>query len=164
MDEIALHIVRREGVNDMLPGVTYFHGTGWLPGNKETHVRLVCEIVNGVHAAMVFVEYACSTEVKYPIAIGQVYAATRWAAEYGATIGVETPRLAVARDNVEGSLVVAIHYLQRNEEVHPWKARLNLRMHAPQGKVVIQMFCNTTCHARQMDTILVSTWHRHLVT
>jgi acetyl esterase len=48
----------------------------------------------------VFVDYARSTEAAYPVAIEQAYAATKWVAEHGASIGVDPSRLVVAGDSV----------------------------------------------------------------
>ena len=85
-------------------GVMYFHGGGWILGDKETHDRLVREIATGAQATVVFVEYARSPEAKYPVAIEQAYAATAWVAEHGASIGVNPSRLAVVGEGVGGNL------------------------------------------------------------
>jgi glycine/D-amino acid oxidase-like deaminating enzyme len=71
--EISLRIVRPQGASGALPGVMYFHGGGWILGDKETHDRLVREIATGAQATVVFVEYARSPEAKYPVAIEQAY-------------------------------------------------------------------------------------------
>jgi acetyl esterase len=110
---ISLRIVRPQGSSDALPGVMYFHGGGWILGDKETHDRLVREIANGAQATVVFVDYARSPEATYPVAVEQAYAATKWVAEHGASIGVDTSRLVVAGDSVGGNMVAAVTLLAK---------------------------------------------------
>lgn len=97
--EIALRIVRPQGVSTALPGIMYFHGGGWVWGDKETHDRLVREIANGAQATVMFVDYARSPEAKYPVALEQAYAATKWVAEHGPSIGVDPARLVVVKQS-----------------------------------------------------------------
>jgi acetyl esterase len=111
--EISLRIVRPQGISSALPGIMYFHGGGWILGDKQTHDRLVREIANGAQATVVFVDYARSPEAKYPVAIEQAYAATKWTAENGASIGVDTSRLVVAGDSVGGNMVAVVTLLAR---------------------------------------------------
>ncbi|HWE63490.1 MAG TPA: alpha/beta hydrolase [Chloroflexota bacterium] len=109
--EISLRIVRPRGISGPLPVVLYFHGGGWIMGDKETHDRLVREIATGAQATVVFVDYARSPEAHYPVAIEQAYAATKWVAENGATIKVDPSRLALAGDSVGGNMVAAVTLL-----------------------------------------------------
>jgi acetyl esterase len=111
--EIALRIVRPRGVSGPLPAVLYFHGGGWIMGDKETHDRLIREIATGAQAAVVFVEYARSPEVQYPVAVEQAYAATAWVASNGASIGVDPARLALMGDGAGGNMVAAITLLAK---------------------------------------------------
>jgi len=111
--EISLRIVRPQGVSGALPGIMYFHGGGWVLGDKETHDRLVREIANGAQATVVFVDYARSPEAKYPVAVEQAYTATRWVAEHGSSIGVDPSRLVVAGESVGGNMVAAVTMLAR---------------------------------------------------
>jgi acetyl esterase/lipase len=111
--KISLRIVRPQGVTGALPGVMYFHGGGWILGDKETHDRLIRELANGAQATVVFVDYARSPEAKYPVAIEQVYSATKWVAENGASIGVDPSRLVVAGDSVGGNMVAAVLFLAK---------------------------------------------------
>src|SRR5260221_13968522 len=94
--EVSIRIVRPQGTTGALPVVMYFHGGGWILGDKDTHDRLVREIANGAQAAVVFVNYAPSPEAHYPVAIEQAYTATKWAAEQGTQIGLDPSRLAPA--------------------------------------------------------------------
>src|SRR5262249_39159283 len=85
--EVSIRIVRPKPRSEgPLPVVMYFHGGGWILGNKETHDRLVREIADGAHAAVVFVNYTPSPEAHYPTSIEEAYAATRNVAENGASM------------------------------------------------------------------------------
>src|SRR5260370_21849719 len=63
--ELALRIMRPRGLPGSLPVVLYFHGGGWVLGDRETHDRLVREIASGAQAAVVFVEYTRAPEAQY---------------------------------------------------------------------------------------------------
>ncbi|MER5547259.1 alpha/beta hydrolase [Streptomyces sp. NPDC002589] len=106
--EVNIRIVRPAGVNGKLPAVMYFHGGGWVLGNENTHDRLVRQIANGARAAVIFVDYTPSPEARYPIAIEQAYAATKWVAEHGDEINVDGSRIAVAGDSVGGNMTAAV--------------------------------------------------------
>jgi acetyl esterase len=111
--QIALRLVRPQGLSGVLPGVMYFHGGGWMLGDSETHDRLVREIATGAQATVVFVEYARSPQAKYPVAIEQTYTATSWVAEHGAAFGVDPSRLAVAGDGTGGTLATVTTVLAK---------------------------------------------------
>jgi len=91
----------------------YFHGGGWVLGDKETHDRLVRQIANGANAAVVFVEYTRSPEARYPVAIEEAYAATKWVSEMGQILNVDPTRLAVAGDSEGGNMAVAVTLLAK---------------------------------------------------
>lgn len=113
---IALRIVRPAGSTGLLPGVMYFHGGGWVLGDKNTHDRLVRELVNSTQSTIVFVDYERSPEARYPIAIEQAYSATAWVAENGALIGVDTSRLAVVGDSVGGNMAAVVTLLAKQRQ------------------------------------------------
>src|SRR5215470_12465924 len=112
--EVSIRIVRpKPRPAGPLPVVMYTHGGGWVLGNKETHDRLIREIANGAQAAVVFVNYTPSPEARYPTSLEEAYAATRYVAENGASMGLDTSRLAVAGDSVGGKLVAAVTILAK---------------------------------------------------
>ena len=111
--EIALRLVRPRGLPGPLPVVLYFHGGGWVLGDKETHDRLVRELAAGAQATVVFVAYARAPEAPYPLAVEQAYAATQWVAQNGASIRVDATRLAVAGDGAGGTLAAAVTLLAK---------------------------------------------------
>ena len=105
---VPVRIVRPTDGAAVLPVVMYFHGGGWILGDRDTHDRLIREIAVGAEAAVVFVEYARSPEARYPVAIEQAYAATRYVADNGAGLRVDPLRLAVAGDSVGGNMAASV--------------------------------------------------------
>src|ERR1700719_3565395 len=55
---VPVRIVRPPRAVGALPVIMYFHGGGWVMGDRGTHDRLLREIAVGVEAAVVFVDYA----------------------------------------------------------------------------------------------------------
>ena len=111
--QISIRIIRPKGNKEILPVVMYFHGGGWVLGDKDTHDRLVREIANGANAAVVFVNFTPSPEVKYPVPIEEAYAATKYIADHGKNFSLDTSRLAVAGDSVGGNMAAAVILLAK---------------------------------------------------
>ena len=115
--QVSLRIVRPEGSSkETLPAILYFHGGGWVLGDKHTHDRLVREIANMTNSAVVFVDYSRSPEARYPTAIEECYRATEYIAASGEQHRIDGSRLIVAGDSVGGNLAAVVPMLakQRN--------------------------------------------------
>ncbi|MCI0420878.1 MAG: alpha/beta hydrolase [Acidobacteria bacterium] len=110
---ISIRIVRPKGSTSPLPVVMYFHGGGWVLGDKNTHDRLVREIAHGSQAAVVFVDFSRSPEAKYPIAIEEAYAATKYVAENDKALKLDSTRLALAGDSAGGNMSAAVTLLAK---------------------------------------------------
>ena len=106
--DVGVRIVKPVGATAPLPAILYLHGGGWVLGNAGTHDRLVRDLVVGVGAAVVFVEYDRSPESRYPVAIEQAYATARWIIAHAAEEGLDAGRLAVAGDSVGGNMAAAV--------------------------------------------------------
>jgi acetyl esterase len=110
--EISIQIVKpQDSDNKTLPVVMYFHGGGWVLGDFDTHERLLRELANGAHAAIVFVNYTLSPEAKYPQSLEEAYAATKWIAENGQSLNLDSSRLVVAGDSVGGNMATSVALL-----------------------------------------------------
>ncbi|MBV8120751.1 MAG: alpha/beta hydrolase, partial [Alphaproteobacteria bacterium] len=105
---VPIRVIRPVGAGEVLPVVMYFHGGGWVLGDRETHDRLVREIAVGAEAAVVFVDYDRSPEARYPVAVEQAYAATQYVADNAANLRIDPLRLAVAGDSVGGNMAAAV--------------------------------------------------------
>jgi len=111
---VSIRIVRPKGIDDILPVVMYFHGGGWVLGDKNTHDRLIREIANGSNAAVVFVNYTPSPEAKYPVAIEEAYAATKYIAENGNKHNLDPSRLVAAGDSVGGNMAAVVAMMAKD--------------------------------------------------
>ncbi len=59
--------------------------------------------------------YTPSPEARYPVAINQIYAATKWVAENGQQIGVDGSRLAIAGNSVGGNMAAAVSLMAKDK-------------------------------------------------
>jgi acetyl esterase len=101
---VGLYIVRPAGVTETLPVFMFIHGGGWVLGDFPTHQRLVRDLVVQSGFAAVFVDYTRTSDAPFPVAINEIYAATKWVAENGAEINVDGSRLAVVGNSVGGNM------------------------------------------------------------
>lgn len=108
-----IRIVRPQGTTETLPLLMYFHGGGWVLGDKITHDRLVRELATGVRAAVVFVDYVNSPDAKYPTQNEQAYASMLYAVEHARELNVDASRLAIAGDSVGGNMSAVVTLLAK---------------------------------------------------
>lgn len=111
--KLSIRIVRPQGNKTKLPPVLYFHGGGWVLGDKNTHDRLVRELANGLQAAIVFLNYTPSPEAQFPKPIEEAYAATKYVAEHGDELNLDTRKLIIAGDSVGGNMAAVVALLSR---------------------------------------------------
>ena len=103
-----IRIVRPKGATGTLPLLMYYHGGGWVLGDKVSHDRLVREIAEGVHAAVVFVDYINSPEAKYPTQNEQGYASLLYAVEHAKELNIDASRVAIMGDSVGGNMSAVV--------------------------------------------------------
>ncbi len=112
---VKLNLVRPQGVTEKLPVFIFIHGGGWVLGDYPTHKRLVRDLVVESGYACVFVNYTPSPEAHYPVAINEIYAATKWVAEHGDEINVDGSRLAVVGNSVGGNMTLATSLMAKEK-------------------------------------------------
>ena len=110
---VRVRIVRPKDSERLVPVIMHFHGGGWVLGDVNTHDRLVREIAVGAHAAVVFVDYDRAPEAQFPIPLEEAYAATKYVAENGSTLNVDSSRLAVVGDSAGGNMAAAVTLLSK---------------------------------------------------
>lgn len=110
---IKLNVVRPKGVKGKLPVFIFIHGGGWVLGDYPTHKRMVRDLVVLSGLAGVFVNYTRTPDARYPQAVDEIYAATKWVAEHGEEIAVGGKNLAVVGNSVGGNMTAVTGRLRR---------------------------------------------------
>jgi hypothetical protein len=70
-----------------LPLLEFFHGDGFVAGKFDTYDVLSRAVTNRCDCLVVSVGYWLAPENRYPVAVEDAYAATKWVAEHAAEIG-----------------------------------------------------------------------------
>jgi acetyl esterase len=92
----------------------YLHGGGFVIGSLETHDSLCRQLARRSGGAVVALDYRLAPEHRFPAAQDDAWAALRWLGEHGATLGLDTRRLAVGGDSAGGTLAAVAAIQARN--------------------------------------------------
>jgi acetyl esterase len=110
------------------PGVTgcliYFHGGGWVIGDLDSHDVLCRQLANYSGHTVISVDYRLAPEHRFPAAIDDSIAATRWIAQQAAALNIDPKRLAVGGDSAGGNLAAAVALALKTELPAPLKFQL----------------------------------------
>jgi acetyl esterase len=97
------------------PVALYFHGGGWVMGSMETHDNICRRMSNEAKCIVISVEYRLAPEHKYPAALDDCFAATKWAVERHDEYGGDPARIYVTGDSAGGNLAAAVCLKARDE-------------------------------------------------
>jgi acetyl esterase len=106
---IAVRLYRPAGVptDARLPGLVYAHGGGWVFGNLDSHDVLCAQLAIEARIAVLAIDYRLAPEARFPGAFDDTVAGLQWVAANGATLGIDSARLAIGGDSAGGNLAAA---------------------------------------------------------
>jgi acetyl esterase len=90
-----------------LPALVYAHGGGWVFGNLDSHDVLCAQFALEAGIAVFAIDYRLAPEARFPGAFDDVVAGLKWAADNGASVGIDPARLAIGGDSAGGNLAAA---------------------------------------------------------
>ncbi len=117
--EIPLRLYRPAGLADPAPLLVYFHGGGWVIGDLDTHDVLCRELADEGRCAVVAVDYRMGPEHRFPAAVDDALAATRWLHAQAAALGLDPGRTAVGGDSAGGNLAAVVALALRDAGAGP---------------------------------------------
>jgi len=115
-DHIPFRLYRPKNVptSTRLPALIFFHGGGWVIGDLETHDVLCRQLTAAAGISVVNVDYRLAPEHRYPAAVEDAWAATRWVETHAAELAIDPTRLAVGGDSAGGNLAAVVALLARD--------------------------------------------------
>jgi acetyl esterase len=101
--------------DEALPVLVFFHGGGWVFGGLDSHDPLCRELCNASGSALIAVDYRLAPEHKFPAAVDDALAATRYVHQHASEFGVDASRLAVGGDSAGGNLAAVVALTFRDQ-------------------------------------------------
>jgi acetyl esterase len=88
--------------------LVYFHGGGWVIGSIETADAACRALARRTPCTVVSVGYRLAPEHRFPAAVDDAVAATRWSVDHAAELTGKRAQVAVAGDSAGGNLAAAV--------------------------------------------------------
>jgi len=89
---------------EVLGALVFMHGGGWTIGDLDTHDVVCREICNRARCAVISVDYRLGPEHRFPAAVDDTLAATRWVIANAERLALDPRRIAVGGDSAGGNL------------------------------------------------------------
>jgi acetyl esterase len=128
VSDIKLRAYRPLGssAHEILPALVYFHGGGWLLGDLDSHDVACRHYANRAGCRVVSVDYRMAPEHKFPAAVDDCAAATRWILSQATELGIDGRHVAVGGDSAGGNLAAVMALMARDGDVPPLAFQLLL--------------------------------------
>jgi len=99
---------RLRKANGLAPGLVFFHGGGWVIGDLDSHDVVCRKLADEGELMVVSVDYRLAPEHKFPAAVDDAIASTKWIAENAKQFGIDALRLMVGGDSAGGNLAAVV--------------------------------------------------------
>jgi acetyl esterase len=91
-----------------LPALVFAHGGGWVFGNLDSHDVLCAQLALDAGICVSAIDYRLAPDARFPGAFDDVVAGLQWVAANGASIGIDTTKLAIGGDSAGGNLAASV--------------------------------------------------------
>jgi len=106
--EIPIRTYRHVCHEESAPAMVFFHGGGWVVGSLDSHDALCRRMCLACEATVISVDYRLAPEHRFPAAIDDCEAATRWIASNASELQIDRGRIAVCGDSAGGNLAAGV--------------------------------------------------------
>ena len=97
------------------PLMVFFHGSGFVVCDLDTHDSICRNLCAGSDCVVVSVDYRLAPEHKFPAAVDDCLAATRWVAQNASALRGDAGRIMVVGDSAGGNLAAVTALRARDE-------------------------------------------------
>jgi acetyl esterase len=97
-----------DNAREHAPGFVFFHGGGMVAGSIETHDRVCAALAQTTGCRLISVDYRLAPEHKFPAAIEDAIAATRWVSAHAASLGIDATKLVIGGDSAGATLAAVV--------------------------------------------------------
>jgi len=118
---VKLRLYRAFGTENgaVLPVLIFYHGGGWVLGDLDSHDQVCRAIANAAVCCVIAVDYRLAPELKFPGAISDSAAATRWILANAADLAIDPARAAVGGDSAGGNIAAVMAIMARDTYLPP---------------------------------------------
>ena len=88
----------------LAPCLVFYHGGGFVIGNLDSHDVVCRKLAHEGELIVISVDYRLAPEHKFPAAVEDSIAATKWVAANAGQLGVDAARIMVGGDSAGGNL------------------------------------------------------------
>ena len=96
------------------PCLVFFHGGGWVIGDLDSHDVVCRKLAHESELIVISVDYRLAPEHKFPAAVDDAIAATKWVAANAKQLGIDASRLMVGGDSAGGNLAAVVSLAARD--------------------------------------------------
>lgn len=100
------HSLRK--ADGMSPCLVFFHGGGWVIGDLDSHDVVCRTLAVAAEMIVISVDYRLAPEHKFPAAIDDAIAATRWISDEAMELNIDATRITVGGDSAGGNLAAVV--------------------------------------------------------
>jgi acetyl esterase len=98
----------------LAPCLVFFHGGGWVIGDLDSHDVVCRKLAHEGELIVISVDYRLAPEHKFPAAVDDSIAATKWVADNARQLGIDAGRLSVGGDSAGGNLAAVVSIAARD--------------------------------------------------
>jgi len=105
---------RLRKTHGLSPCLVFFHGGGWVIGDLDSHDVVCRKLAHEGELIVISVDYRLAPEHKFPAAVEDAIAATKWVADTAKQLGIDAARLSVGGDSAGGNLAAVVALASRD--------------------------------------------------
>jgi acetyl esterase len=98
----------------LAPCLVFFHGGGWVIGDLDSHDVVCRKLADEGQLIVISVDYRLAPEHKFPAAVDDAIASTKWIADNSRQLGIDAARLMVGGDSAGGNLAAVVAIAARD--------------------------------------------------